>query len=380
MESLNDYWGREDPLYDELADARIGMHIPNLASAYLSLLAENGGLPDVSETTITIGGRPLTRPITEDPINTPSDPLTYPARLDNGQVIWVKLDERRSTGVPVSASVVDKPATVRATLAALTLMEGNTVDIEQLKKHLLLIDLSHPMGISESASEAFELLADREGLERALKFVAQFQNRAVSYALALLRYYRPAFDSLPENEKRDLVVGCCERINTTIVATHQLSGFLEYGSPNRDQRTAVENPSRDVGAAVLKAVENATYPQIANRLGVKISDKSKCVGDYSSVAKMATRGRNILERAFGRDDWGRKAVKMRAEFVRRNDLSAREIYLEDLAEDWGISQQVARSILEGKDTAPEITEQLKRRLRLRLESIRRLYKTLADEE
>jgi len=231
MESLDDYLASQDPLFVELDAARLSMHIPDLASAWLGLLAEDGGLPDLSAVSITHKGKPLSRPILEDPINTPSNPSTYPARLDNGEVIWVRFKERRSSGAPVSVSVVDKPDTVRAVLAALTVMEGGAVDIEQLKRDLPLIDLSHPIGISESVNEAFEALSDKGETARALEFVRSFHAAHIRYALALLRYYRPGFDALPEEEKRGLIVGCCERITKTIAAVRQLTNYLK-----RDRR------------------------------------------------------------------------------------------------------------------------------------------------
>ncbi len=79
MESLNDYWAHQDPLYEELKAAHLSMHIPDLASAWLGLLAEDGGLPDLSAFSITHKGKLLCRPILEDPVNTPSNPSTYPA-------------------------------------------------------------------------------------------------------------------------------------------------------------------------------------------------------------------------------------------------------------------------------------------------------------
>ena len=55
----------EDPLYDALLAARRSMHVPDLADAWLALLAEDGSLPDVSAISITHKGKPLTRPIVD---------------------------------------------------------------------------------------------------------------------------------------------------------------------------------------------------------------------------------------------------------------------------------------------------------------------------
>ena len=107
-------------------------HIPDLADRWLAELLEDGSLPDISKTQITHKGKPLCRPNLEDPVNTPSDPSTYPARLDNGQVIWVKLDERHSSNGCRSVSVVDKPKTIRTVLATLTVLEAKPTDAAEL--------------------------------------------------------------------------------------------------------------------------------------------------------------------------------------------------------------------------------------------------------
>src|SRR5215212_3270280 len=332
MGSLDDYLEYEDPLHDALLSARETMHVPDLADAWLRILAEDGGLPDVSALSLTLKGKPLTRPILEDPVNTPSDPSVYPARLDNGQVIWVRLDKRRSTDAPVSAHVVDKPDSITAVLAALTIMECDPVDIEQLRKRLPLIDLSHPNGISESVYEATSGLASTGDKALELQLARNFLVEPARYALALLRYFRPGFDELSEDEKRSLLIGCCERMNRTIAAVRQLTGFLEYGASGRDQRPAIEDPHRDVKAAIMRDVEEATYREIADLLSVEVSKSARTVGDYSTIQKMVVRGRNILERAFGDTGWHAIAVAAKQERDRRNALTWREKFLEDSAE------------------------------------------------
>src|SRR5215212_1402470 len=348
MESPDNNRDFEDPLYDALLAARRSMHVPDLADAWLAILAEDGSLSDESAISITSNGKPLTRPILEDPVNTPSDPSVYPARLDNGQVIWVRLDKRRSTDAPVSAHVVDKPDSVVAVLAALTIMEGDAVDIEQVRKHLPLIDLSHPNGISESVYEVSLNLASTGDKALALELARNFPVEPARYALALLRYYRPGFDTLSEDEKRKLLIGCCERMNRTIAAVRQLTGFLEYGVPSRDQRPAIENPQRDVEATIMRDVEEATYREIAAHLSVEVSKSARNIGDYSTIQKMVGRGRDILERAFGDAGWHAIAVAAKQERSRRNALTWHEKFLDDSAEDWRISSRAAEELIAGR--------------------------------
>jgi hypothetical protein len=375
MEILDDYPEYEDPLHDALRAARETMHVPDLADAWLEILSDDGSLPDASATVLTHKGKPLRRPITEDPVNTPSDPSVYPARLDNGQVIWIKLHKRGLSDTLFSASVADKPDSVGAVLAALTMMEGDEVDIEQLQRSLPLVDLSHPGGISESVDEVEIDLIFSGKKSEALELIRTFPVGPVRFALALLRYYRPGFDALPEEEKRDLLIGCCERMNRTIAAIRQLTGFLEYGAPGRDQRPAIEDPHRDVRAAVMRDVEKETYPKVAERLRIKVSEKAEYVGDYSTVSKAVGRGRAILVRALGRDGWEKAAAEMRREHVRREALSEPEKFVEDLAEGWRVSPQFARSLLEGEDPTPEIRSKVDRS-ESRLAKARNYYEAL----
>lgn len=354
MRILDGYPEYEDPLHDGLRAARETMHVPDLADAWLEILSDDGSLPDASATVLTYKGKPLSRLTTEDPANTPSDPSVYPARLDNGQVIWIKLHKRGLSDALFSASVADKPDSVGAVLAALTMMEGDEVDIEQLQRSLPLVDLSHPAGISECVYEVERDLIFTWEKSEALELIRAFPVGPVRLALALLRYYRPVFDALPEEEKRDLLIGCCERMNRTITAIRQLTGFLEYGALGRDQRPAIEDPHRDVRAVVMRDVEGETYPKIAARLRIAVSEKAKYVGDYSTVSKAVGRGRDILVRALGRDGWEKAAAEMRREHVRREALSEPEKFVEDLAHRWRVSPQFAQSLLEGEDPTPEI--------------------------
>ena len=360
MGSLDDHLEYEDPLHDALLAARETMNVPDLAGAWLEILAEYGSLPFVSSTEIAHKGKPLSRPIAEDLLNAPSDPSVYPARLNNGQVIWIRLHKRRFSDALVSATVVDRPDSV-AVLAALTIMESDEVDIEQLKRSLLLVDLSHLGGIPESVYDVEIDLIFMEKKSEALELIRAFPVGPVRFALALLRYYRPGFDALPEEEKRDLVIGCCERMNRTNVATRQLTGFLEYGAPRRDQRPAIEDPHRDVRAAVMRDVEGETYPKVAARLRIQVSEKAEHIGDFSTVSKAVGRGRDILVRAFGRGGWEKAAAEMRREHVRRETLSEPEKFVEDFAEGWHVSPQIAQSILEGEDPPPKIGSRVGRR-------------------
>jgi hypothetical protein len=104
----------------------------------------------------------------------------------------------------------------------------------------------------------------------------------------------------------------------------------------------------------MRDVEKATYCEIAGRLRISVSEKAKHVGDYSTVSKAVGRGRDILERAFGEVGWRKAAAEMRREHVRREVLSEPEKFVEDHAEHWRVSPQIAQGILEGEEPTPEI--------------------------
>lgn len=361
-----------------LDGARHYKHVPDLAYRWLEELIEQGGLPDISSVEIRSKGRPLLRPIREDPVNTPSDPSIYPARLDSGQVIWVRLDEKRSSNGYRSVSVVEKPNAIRAILALLTILEGTQTDVGKLRNILPFVDPSHPVSIHESQYEAFRELVEEENVDMARAFLAdindgRFDYRSLEYATALLRYFRPNFDSLPLQERRDLLAKCCERINKLLEVSRQLSEFLEYGSPDKDQRPTIENPRRDVEAAALRDVEGYTYREIAEFLDVEISEKSRCVGDYSTVAKMVDRGREVLRRAFGEDGWQDKAAAMKARLESYNSLTPQEQFIRDCADDWGVSRELASEIIvNGLDPDPEQAKSMARS-GFNIEGARRVY-------
>jgi hypothetical protein len=325
MESLH-----QDPYEDPEERGRAELYdlgieacpdIPELADRWLAEWAADGGLPTTGRG-ISMGGRELVSPVAENPANTSSDPMISHAMLANGQTLWVRRAKRRLLNGYRGVGVFEKPdRTTKAVLAALTIQEGRGVPPERLARVLPFVDPVDQASIGDSLFRRFEELKERGDKAAADVLVL---DRPLQYAQALLRYYRPVFDSLPKEEQRELIGDCCERVNALLDSTRHLVEFLEYGFPGRDQRPAVENPSRDVEAAVLREVEGLKHREIAERLGVEISEKSAVVGDYSTVAKMVQRGRDILERAYGHDRWDELAESMRQELSDWKELSAEE--------------------------------------------------------
>jgi hypothetical protein len=259
--------------------------IPDLAARWFDALGEEDGLPNTGRG-LRIGDRELVRPVRENPANVSSDPRVSHAVLENGQTLWVRRARRRNSRGYRPVDVVDRPSrATKAMLAALTMLEGRKVD------------------------------------PAAMPVDGRVLSRPLQYAHALLRYYRPGFDELPEEKRRELLQGCCERINKVLDSTRQLAEFLEYGAAGKDQRPGMGDPGRDVEAAVLREVEGMKLREISDVLGVEPSENSATVQDFSTVGHMVRRGRGILERAYGHDGWDELAASMKREFSQRGPAS-----------------------------------------------------------
>ena len=359
MSTFNDLSEQErEDLY--LSGVEQYPHLPDLAHRWLTELLKEGGLPKLSSTTVRSKGKPKT----ESTGTESSDPTIFSACLDNGQTIRVRLDESLSANGYATVEVEDRPSSETAILAALASLECEPVRIKDLEKILPYFVPAHHAGVQESLYDTFSKLVDEDAdLAKTLMDEmrsARLNSRSVQFAVALLRYFRPDFDDTSPDIQRNLLKKCCERINKLIGATRQLAEFLEYGNPDKDQRPAVEDPHRDVEAAALRDIEGCTYSEIASYLEIQVSEKSKCVGDYSTVSKMVSRGRDILERAFGKDGWHKIAAAARKKLDQHRALSEREKFLTNRAEEWQISYQaVEELIVEGRQPTVEEVEKMK---------------------
>jgi hypothetical protein len=234
--------------------------------------------------------------------------------MDNGQVVWVQRAKQRGIRGYRMVSVMDEPPrTAKATLAALTVLEGRPTDMKRLRAILPLLNPTDQESIEHSMSEAYKRLREQTGKKRSTFIGDLMAHRPLLYAQALLRYYRPDFDNLPPDQQRGLLEKCCDRINEVLDSVRLLADFLQNGGLDRDQRPAVENPHKYVEAAMLRDVEGLKHREIAGILRVDISEKSVVVDDYSAVVKMVGRRRDILRRAFGKDGWDEMVESMRAE-------------------------------------------------------------------
>jgi hypothetical protein len=327
---------RPESLHDQLVfvgGERIRLHdIPELALHWLEVLAKMGGLPDTERLRRPETGSKIERVTVRDPINAPSLEDTYLVVLENGQRLWLREGRRRSAKGSRTIEVLEKPErTDAAVLTMLTVLEGRTIRPERV-----------PKVFSKSGGIPHEEYDDLVG--------------SVLYAYSLLRYFRQDFDDLPGEEWLALIEGACARINDLLEASRKLAEYLEYGTPARDLRTAVENASIDINAAVLRDVDGLTNRDIAEQLDIPMPASAREMGDYSKIHKMVLRGRDILERAWGKDGWRKEAEAMKAEAARWYSLTPEERIVEECAELLGVSPQEARRMLLDEEISEELDD------------------------
>ena len=328
---------RPESLHDQLVylgdDERQKLRdIPQLALCWLETLTEMGGLPDVEQLRGPETGSEIKRVTVSDPINAPLFEDAYLAVFENGQKLWLREGKRRSAKGSRTIEVLEKPVrTDAAILAMLTVLEGRPIETDRV-----------PEVFSKSGGILHEEYDDLVG--------------SALYAYSLLRYFRQDFASLPEEERLALVKGTYVRIKDLLEASRKLAEYLEYGAPARDLRPAVENASIDIKAAVLKDVDGLTNREIADHLDVPVSPNARRTEDYSKIHKMVVRGRGILERAWGKDGWRKKAESMKAEAARWYALTPEERVVEECAELLGVSPQEARRMLESEEVGEELDD------------------------
>jgi len=328
---------RPESLHDQLFyfgdGERLQPHdIPELALRWLEMLIERGGFSDTEQPRRPETGSRIRRLTVRDSLNNQPFEDASLAVLDNGQRLWLREGKRRSDKGSRTIEVLDKPQRADAAmLAMLTVLEGRSIEAERVAKVF-----SKSGGISHE--EYHDLV------------------RSAFYAYSLLRYFRRDFDSHPREERLALIEGAYDRINDLLEASRKLAEYLEYGDPARDLRKAVENASIDINAAVLRDVDGLTIHDIAEQLDVHITSGARVVSDYSTISKMVVRGRDILERAWGKDGWRKKAEAMKAEASQWYALTPIERVVEECAELLGVSPQEAQRILEDEEVGEDLDD------------------------
>jgi hypothetical protein len=317
-------------------DGRLHLHLPTLARLWLQKLAEVG-LYEIDRSS----GSPPKELASYYPRAEPLHTDIYPVKLsDSREVLWLKLNGRRSERGYRSVEVLDTPLrTNTSILAALTAVEAQPIDTELLSKVL-----SH-----KKAPFNEPIMLHVRDLPRELKreFLSLIVDHPTpDYVVALLRYYRPEFDDLPHKEKLALIEEGCARINTFLGALRHLEAFLEYGVPEQDLRSRMEKAQEDIKAAELKDVEGLSNPTIGKILGIFPTPSDQERRENSQVRTSVKRGRPLLIDAFGEEGWRKQveAKKVERDWFFSLDEEERDILL--FADELGISVEEARTVFD----------------------------------
>ena len=161
----------------------------------------------------------------------------YPTRkAQTGQTIWIRLDGPRSPERGYrEISISDEPLrTDAAIVAALTVLEGRTLDLGTLRKILAIGLPLRGESFWDRWNRALEDRHTEESLRRSFRELGHHQ--ALDYVLMLLRYHRPGFDDLPQQERTNLVADACAHMNEFLEALRKLVAFLEHGRLNYRDR------------------------------------------------------------------------------------------------------------------------------------------------
>ncbi len=329
--------------------------LQELADAWLKELAEEGmpGLdPDENA--------PLKQADPRRPEFDPQGGTRIPARVgDHPQKFWLRLDGPRTgvgDGGGYSTIVVeDKPLRTQSAIVALvTVLEASKIDVKCLRE--ALSELVPPLlrSVDERLygswwsknlpEENAEPPEKDEQREKEYAWHKNLQLPKLRYVLALLRYYRPRFDNLTHREQLDLILLASDRVNQFLKATRQLVGFLEYGVPNRDLREAAEVANRDVAAKMLTDVEGLNLVEVADRLGIPVTNAQRVKNDASRVREMIKRGKKLLEDAFGEEGWRNQVEAMKAEAKHFRNLSIEEQAVQTLVDGCELEEEARRQI------------------------------------
>ncbi len=272
---------------------------------------------------------------------------TFPAKLEGSRkVIWLRADGRRTERGYKSVTILSAPLrTDVAILAALTSLEGKRIAPENLEDSAVEAFLK----LSESTSDSVEM-SEQEWMKGLLLMPK------LEYVTALLRHFRPEFNDLPRGDQVALVREACKRTNAFLEALRQLAAFLEYGSPGKDLRPAIEDAERDIRAAELQDIEGLSSVKLGEVLGVEAPASDEFKRTNSRALNMAKRGRCLLVDAFGEEGWQKLAEKKRAEQKHFLALSSEERGLVEFAEAEGMTIEEARQL--SKDINPEDVRRL----------------------
>lgn len=353
MRSLNGFFERAqldaNDAREMLYETGIGIYpIPVLQEMWLKELGREGlRRADASASTA---------PKADSPRQAPGRALVgdvRPVRVGkSGRLAWLRLDGPLTEHGYRTIELLDQPlATETATISALTILEATEMEKEGLEAALWRVRgavkelRARAGGSAENSLDAIlpGLLEEWYANAR-MKGLSHAQVRSLRWSLALLRYRRPGFDSLPFDEQFALFERHCDYANKLLQASRKHAAFIEYGNKNGLPTRTVEKARDQVRAALLADVEGLPHKGIAERMGLSLSPRYETGMEIPEVKDLVRDGRALLKRALGHQGWRDRAEEMRKDAERFLSLGEHERDTELVAERTGVSKERIRSL------------------------------------
>jgi len=314
-------------------------------------------------------------------------------RLANNQVIWLQFDAPRDDLEQEyqNIKVYEEPLeTDKAIIAAVVALETKPLGGERLQQAFLTHKVNED--VLKKASSVQESSLSKKSLTHLLRAwgdalrdsqqndsmlhdanagdeLAAYGGMQTFHCIEdLLRCFRPEYDDLDRHEQAALVEATCARINDFHTALGKLVAFLEYGKPGKGKKgtakklkPGVENARRDIQAALLKDAEGLSFEEIAEKQGDRPArEANKDKNDHPTARGRYKRGRDMLQRAWGKEGYSERVEAMKAERKRRQNLNEEERLRESLAElvadSAGISTQNALPLIESDEPNENLDE------------------------
>lgn len=268
----------------------------------------------------------------------------------SGRVAWLRLDGTRTELGYRAIEVLDQPlVTETATISALTILEATEMDKEDLEAALWRVRgaidelRTHGRKPGEEILDVMlaELLEEWYANPR-LRGLTYVQVRSLRWSLALLRYRRSGFDSLPFDEQVALFERHCSYVNALLQASRKHAAFAEYGNKSGVPTRTVKKVGEQVQATLLADVAGLTHKEIAERLSISLPPIFKDTREIPKVKDLVRDGQALLKRALGNEGWRERASEMKRDAERFRSLSDEEKDTELVAERTSVSEERIR--------------------------------------
>jgi hypothetical protein len=259
------------------------------------------------------------------------------ARFDGQQDLWIRFNTRRTSQGYKAMEVMEAPRSDRAILAAMVAWTSDPVDFEQLRPAIAYAHglVTQGENFEAAMDDVMQYLMEGEPSLEDFKRVAAVLNtirrndellRNFRFLEPLMRFYKPEIADCSAEEYWKYIEQACRHVKDYLESLSRLQAFLEYGAPGRKLTPSVKRPQRDVQAAVLHDVEGIDHREILERMRIAPLDPQEFrdKGEYQTVRKMISRGRDILEQAFGRNGWQAQAATLKEEIRWWQSLSPEE--------------------------------------------------------